>query len=85
MFVTPEGVLVIRVTDAPDAPLPFQMRVAINQKVRVYLNQGFYAKEHDPWTGTGVQKPNGLVVVANRPKSCTATLAIVVEGADAVC
>jgi hypothetical protein len=81
MFVTPEGVLVIRVTDAPEAPSPFQMRVGINRKVRVYLNAGFYAKKHDPWTGTGVQKPHGLVVVANRPKSCTATLAIVCEGA----
>lgn len=38
MFITPEGVLVIRVTDAPDAPLPFQMRVDINHNVRVYLN-----------------------------------------------
>ena len=83
MFITPEGVLVVRITDAPKAPLPFQMRVGINRKVRVYVNAGFYAKEQDPWTGTGVQKPRGLVVVAQRPKSCTATLAIVCEGADA--
>ena len=81
MFITPEGVLVIRITDTPDAPLPFRMRVGINHKVRVYLNQGFYAKEHDEWAGTGVQKPHGLVVVANRPKSCTATLAIACDGA----
>ena len=83
MFITPEGVLVMRVQDDPGAPEPFQMRVAVNRKVRIYLNQGFYAKEHDPWTGAGVQKPHGLVVVANRPKSCTATLAMVCEGTDA--
>ena len=80
MFVTPEGVLVIRVTDASDAPLPFQMQVNINQNVRVYLNTGFYAKQQDPWTGTGVSEPNGAVVVGNRPKSCVATLAIACEG-----
>jgi hypothetical protein len=84
MFVTPEGVLVIRVTDSPNAPLPFQLRVDPNQKVRVYLNQGYYAKEHEPWTGTGVPKPKGMVVVANRPKSCTATLAIVGEGVESL-
>ena len=83
LFVTPEGVLVIRLTDAADAPAPFQMRVGLNQNVRVYLNQGFYAKKHDPWAGAGVAQPHGLVVVANRPKSCTATLAIALEGSDA--
>jgi hypothetical protein len=82
ILVTPEGVLVIRITGAPDATEPFRMRVGVNQKVRVYLNQGFYAKEHAAWTGTGVPKPNGLVVVANRPKSCVAALAIVCEGGD---
>jgi len=39
MFVTPEGVLVIRVTDSAETPLPFQMRVDTNKKVRVYFNQ----------------------------------------------
>ncbi|MCX6873360.1 MAG: hypothetical protein NTW21_06060 [Verrucomicrobia bacterium] len=82
MFVTPEGVLVIRITDSPDAPLPIQMRVGINREVRVYLNAGVYKKEHDPWAGAGVQQPGGLVVVAKRPKSCTATLAIACEAAD---
>lgn len=74
MFVTPEGVLVIRITDSPDAPLPIQMRVGIKRDVRVYLNAGVYKKEHGKWAGTAVQEPGGMVVVANRPKSCTATL-----------
>ncbi|MCX6926344.1 MAG: hypothetical protein NT154_24525, partial [Verrucomicrobia bacterium] len=82
MFITPEGVLVMRVSDAPDAPLPFQARVDITKMVRIYLNQGYYAKEHAPWTGTGVPKPGGLVVEANRPKTCTATLAIACEGPE---
>ena len=81
MFVTPEGVLVIRVIDAPAAPAPFQMRVGINEKVRIYLNGGVYAKAHDPWAGAGIPMPDGLVVVANRPKSCAATLAVACEGA----
>ncbi|MEI6196456.1 MAG: hypothetical protein WCS42_19220, partial [Verrucomicrobiota bacterium] len=82
MFVTPDGVLVIRVSDSTNAPMPFQMRVEVNQNVRIYLNGGIYAKDHAPWTGTGAAKTDGLVVVANRPKSCVATLAIACEGAD---
>ncbi|MEI7954994.1 MAG: hypothetical protein WCJ66_07480 [Verrucomicrobiota bacterium] len=82
MYVTPEGVLVIRVTDSPGAQLPLQMCVGTNRDVRVYLNAGIYKKEHDKWAGTAVQEPDGLVVVANRPRSCTATLAIVCEAAD---
>ncbi len=80
MFVTPEGVLVIRVTDASDAPMPFQVQVGTNRKVRVYLNQGYYGKEHDGWSGTGIAKPGGMVVVASRPRSCLATLAVACEG-----
>ena len=82
MFVTPEGILVIRVTDTAGAPMPFQMHVDINQNVRIYLNGGVYATAHDPWKGEGNRKKEGLVVVAKRPKSCTATLGIAVEGAE---
>lgn len=82
MFVTPDGVLVIRVTDSSNAPWPFRMRVKANEQVRIYLNAGIYAKEHEPWTGTNVSKLGGIVVVANRPQSCVATLAIACEGAD---
>jgi len=83
MFVTPEGVLVIRISDSASAPLPFQVRVDVNSNVRIYLNGGVYAKEQEPWKGSGVSKNDGLVVVANRPKSCVATLALACEGADA--
>ena len=55
--------------------------MGINGNVRIYLNAGFYAKKHASWASTSVPKPDGLVVVANRPKSCTATLAVVCEGA----
>ena len=71
----------IRITDSPDAPLPLQMRVGVNHDVRIYLNAGAYKKEHDKWAGTGVQEPGGLVVLAKRQKSCTATLAIACEAA----
>jgi len=80
LLITPEGVLVIRIIDAPDAAAPFQMSVGVNDQVRIYLNGGVYAKAHDPWVGAGVSKTEGLVVVASRPKSCTATLAIICEG-----
>ena len=82
MFITPEGVLVIRVTDQADPVMPFRIGVGINQNVRIYLNGGVYAKAHDPWKGEGDSRKDGLVVVAKRPKSCTAVLGIAVEGAE---
>jgi len=82
MFVTPEGILVIRVTDSAGATMPFRMRVGINQNVRIYLNEGVYAKAHDPWVGEGSGKTQGLLVMAKRPKSCTAALGMAVAGAE---
>ena len=79
IFVTPEGVLVIRVTDSGEASLPFEIRVDTNQQVRVYLNLGVHAKTHAPWSGTSVGKEKGLVLVAKRPRSCTATLAVALD------
>ena len=82
MFITPEGILVIRVTDQADSSMPFRIGVGINQNVRIYLNGGVYAKAHDPWKGEGDSRKDGLVVVAKRPKSCTAVLGIAVEGGE---
>jgi hypothetical protein len=84
LFVTPEGILVIRVADTSSPSKPFRIGVGINQDVRIYLNGGVYAKAHDPWTGEGEGKKDGLVVVAKRPKSCTAALGIAMEGAETV-
>ena len=82
MFITPEGILVIRVTDQANSSMPFRIGVGINQDVRIYLNGGVYAKAHDPWEGVGEGKKDGLLVVAKRPKSCAATLGIAVEGGE---
>jgi len=84
LFVTADGVLVIRITDSPESAWPFQLWVRVNQAVRVYLNQGVYATPQTPWTGAAVTEPAGLVVVAHRPKSCVATLAVACDGADAL-
>ena len=82
IFVTPDGVLVIRVSDSPEATLPFQMRVDVNQDIRVYLNSGIYNQAHAKWSRSCVQKDNGTVILAQRPKTCTATLAVAVDGPD---
>ena len=74
IFVTPDGVLVIRVADSPQATLPFRLRVDLNQDVRVYLNSGVYDKAHDKWSHSCVRKDNGAVILAQRPKTCTAVL-----------
>jgi len=84
IFVTPDGVLVIRVTDSPEATLPFQMRVDVNQDIRIYLNSGVYNKAHAKWSRSCVQADNGTIVVAQRPKTCTATLAVAVAGPDTI-
>lgn len=81
LFITPEGVLVVRVTDAKEAETPLRVRVDTEQWVRVYLNQGIYDTPHAPWTGQAVSKDDGMVVTATRPKSCNATLALALEGA----
>ena len=84
LFVTPDGVLVIRVTDSPEATLPFQIQVKVNQDIRIYLNTGIYNTAHAEWSRSCVQKNNGTVVLAQRPKTCTATLAIAIDGPDAI-
>jgi hypothetical protein len=84
LFVTPEGVLVIRVTDSPEATLPFRMRVDVSQDIRIYLNTGIYKTAHAKWSRSFVQKNNGTVILAQRPKTCTAILAIAVEGPGAI-
>ncbi|NQT88205.1 hypothetical protein HQ560_15665 [bacterium] len=80
IFVTPDGVLVMRLTDSQEATFPFQMRVDVDQDIRIYLNSGIYNKTHVKWRRSVVQKDNGAVVVAQRPKTCTATLAVAVDG-----
>jgi len=84
IFVTPDGVLVMRVTDSLEATLPFQMRVDVNQDIRIYLNSGIYNTAHAKWSRSFVQKDNGTVVVVQRPKTCTATLAVAVDGPDVI-
>jgi len=79
MFVTPEGVWVVRVTDDAAAQLPFRLRVDPNRTVRIYLNGGVYAGEHEPWTATAAVNEEGLVVTAERPRSCTAALAVAID------
>ena len=56
LFVTPDGVLVIRVADSPEATLPFQMHVDMNQDVRIYLNTGIYNR----------RMPSGPVALCHR-------------------
>lgn len=81
MFVTPDGVWVIRITDSEAAPEPFRLRIAPNDAVRIYLNSGVYAGAHVPWSATAAATPDGLLVTASRPRSCTATIAVAIDAA----
>jgi len=81
MFVTPDGVWVVRVTDATNATMPFRLRIDPNRSVRIYLNGGVYAREHEPWSAVAAVKEKGLVVTAERPRSCTAALAVAIDAA----
>ncbi len=82
IFVTPDGVLVIRVTDSPETTLPFRLRVDVDQDIRIYLNTGIYKTAHAKWARSCVQKNGGAVVLAQRPKTCTAILAVAVDGPE---
>ena len=81
MFVTPEGVWVVRVTDTAAATMPFRLRIEPNRNVRIYLNGGVYACAHEPWSAAATAKEKGLVVTAERPRSCTAALAVAIDAA----
>ena len=81
MFVTPEGVWVVRVSDSADATMPFRLRIDPNRNVRIYLNGGVYAREHEPWSAAATAEEKGLVVTAERPRSCTAALAVAIDAA----
>ena len=81
MFVTPEGVWVVRVTDAIGATMPFRLRIDPKRNVRIYLNGGVYAREHEPWSAAATAQEKGLVVTAERPRSCTAALAVAIDAA----
>ena len=81
MFVTPEGVWVVRVTDPANATLPFRLRIDPNRNVRIYLNGGVYAHPHEPWSAAAAAREKGLVVTAERPRSCTAALAVAIDAA----
>lgn len=80
MFVTPDGVWAVRITDTDSAPLPFRLRIDANERVRVYLNSGVYAGPHEPWSATAAATtPDTLLVTAVRPRSCTAALAVAID------
>ena len=87
VFVTPEGILVIRVQDT-GAPLPLQVNLAVEQDVRIYNNGGIYNVAHDPFTGSAAAREQnntkGTVVTATRPNTSTASLAVAVESASNV-
>ncbi|MBE0655433.1 MAG: hypothetical protein IH594_16650 [Bacteroidales bacterium] len=83
VFVTPDGILVIRVNDT-GAPTPIQLNIEVETDVRVYNNGGIYAVPHDAWSGTASAMGNedvtqGGIVTASRPGTSTASLAVAVE------
>jgi len=82
MFVTPDGIWVVRVTDTAPATAPFRLRIDPNQSVRIYLNGGVYAGEHAPWSATAAATTTALAVTASRPRSCTAALAVAIDAAS---
>ncbi|MBU6222076.1 MAG: hypothetical protein KGR24_04920 [Planctomycetes bacterium] len=81
MFVTPEGVWVVRVTDMGAVTMPFRLRIDPNRNVRIYLNGGVYARTHEPWSAAATANEKGLFVTAERPRSCTAALAVAIDAA----
>lgn len=82
VFVTPDGVLVIRVVDT-GAPLPVQLNVMIEKDMRIYNNTGVYAVKHEAWNGSFTLREQeghkGAVITASRTNTSTATLGVVVE------
>jgi len=76
LFVTPEGVIVVRVSGSAPAGGDFRLRVEPNRNVRLYHNAGIYARPHEPWSSTASAFPGGIVATATRPRTCVAALAV---------
>ncbi|HOK35901.1 MAG TPA: T9SS type A sorting domain-containing protein [Paludibacteraceae bacterium] len=87
IFVTPDGILVIRVQDN-GAPSPLQVNLAIDSIVRIYNNFGIYNVPHDPWEGSATAREQnttkGIVVTATRPNTSIASLAVAIESSSSV-
>ena len=87
VFVTPDGVLIIRVHDT-GAPSPIQLNVSVEQAVRIYNNQGIYAAPHEGWNSHFTTREQagtkGIVITAARTNTSTAALCVVIEAASPV-
>jgi len=81
-FITPDGVLVIRVQDN-GAPSPLQLNLAINEKVELFGT--YYAGEEDSFVRDAAHTSNrnagatGGVVAVNRPNTSDCAVAVAVE------
>ena len=85
-FITPDGVLVIRVQDN-GAPSPLQLNLAINEKVEWFGT--YYAGEEDSFVRDAIHTSNrnagakGGVVAVTRPNTSNGAVAVAVEATSA--
>lgn len=85
-FITPEGVLVIRVKDN-GAPSPLQLNLAINETVEWFGT--YYAGQEDPFKRDAAHTSNrrtgatGGVVAVSRPNTSDCAVAVAVEASSA--
>lgn len=85
-FITPDGILVIRVQDN-GAPSPLQLNLAINETVEWFGT--YYAGQEDPFIKDTVHTSNrstgatGGVVAVHRPNTSDCAVAVAVEASSA--
>ena len=84
-FITPDGILVIRVQDN-GAPSPLKLNLAINESVEWFGT--YYAGVEDPFKRDDAHTSNrsagatGGVVVVNRPNTSDCAIAVAVEASS---
>jgi len=81
IFVTPEGVLVIRVTDGEDCNLPFILQVKPRP---IWPRSSCSPYERIDAAAPPELVKNGLIFVADRPNACRATMAVVTENENVI-
>jgi hypothetical protein len=74
LLVTPQGVLAIRISDSPTAPLPFQLKFAL-RKPWVYGRPSTDCPIYERLSAAD-KGPLGMIATAERSSACTATAAI---------
>ncbi|MBC7328561.1 hypothetical protein H5T87_10705 [bacterium] len=78
-FVTPEGVLVIRIKDSNGVRYPFRLRIVNNPNISSYYEKYYALPSSSPFSFQATRQNNVLIVSAEREETCKAVIAVAID------